>query len=140
MKVKTNDAAVQRAIKYNNGWLVINSENLALAVLGTRAKARDVASLQQDKCKVINIRDTEIEVEIEQPKPVIRADINRESTIIRPCKRVWAIADANIGKKRKEIISLCVAEGIAYNTARTQYQQWFEIQKEMKEREAQQTK
>lgn len=140
MKVTINNLLVQNEVKNNNAWLIIDKANLAIAALGSRAKARDVAAMQQDKCKVINIRDVEVEIAIEQPKPVIRADINRESTIIRPCKRVWAIADANIGKKRKEIISLCVAEGIAYNTARTQYQQWFEIQKEMKEREAQQTK
>lgn len=66
------------------------------------------------------------------------------STIENPCKRVWHIADemsaANPEMKRKDVLARCVAEGIAFYTARTQYQQWLGIQREMAEREAQQKK
>lgn len=47
-----------------------------------------------------------------------------QSEIKRPCKTVWAIADSMKGKTRAEIIAACVAKGIAFYTARTQYQQY----------------
>lgn len=56
-----------------------------------------------------------------------------ESTVERPCKLTWAIADemtkSNPEVKRKEVLEACVARGIAYNTARTQFQQWFQLNK-----------
>ena len=62
------------------------------------------------------------------------------STIERPTKAVWHIADemkaANPSVRRKEVIAECIARGIANFTARTQYQQWFQVQKEMQAREA----
>jgi hypothetical protein len=47
-----------------------------------------------------------------------------QSEIKRPCKTVWAIADSMKGAKRADIIAACVAKGIAFYTARTQYQQY----------------
>lgn len=40
------------------------------------------------------------------------------------CAQVWAIADSMPGAKRKDVIAKCREEGIAYGTARTQYQKW----------------
>lgn len=62
------------------------------------------------------------------------------STIQNPTKAVWHIADemkaANPEARRRDVIAECIARGIANFTARTQYQQWFQVQKEMAEREA----
>ena len=62
------------------------------------------------------------------------------STVARPTKMVWFIADEmqakNPAVRRKDVIAECVARGIAFLTARTQYQQWFEVQREMAERVA----
>lgn len=70
----------------------------------------------------------------------LKAEVLHESSIERPCKRVFAIADdmltSHPGAKRKDVLERCVAEGIAYYTARTQYQQWLSVRKEMAEREA----
>lgn len=67
-----------------------------------------------------------------------------QSTISKPCKQVFHIADEMKAKDpeatRSEIINECVKRGIAFYTARTQYQQWFQVQKEMKEREANQAR
>ena len=52
-----------------------------------------------------------------------------KSEIERPCDRVWAIADEMKGSRRKNVIAACVAAGIAYYTARTQYQQWKQTKK-----------
>jgi hypothetical protein len=40
------------------------------------------------------------------------------------CRNVWAIADSMPGAKRKDVIEACRAAGIAFGTARTQYQKW----------------
>lgn len=67
-----------------------------------------------------------------------------KSEIENPCKRVWHIADEMLishpGAKRKQVLEACQAAGIAFYTARTQYQQWLSVRKEMAEREAQQAK
>lgn len=64
----------------------------------------------------------------------------RMSTIPLPTKQVWNIADALVASaradaeknatpyqapKRKDVIAECVRQGVAYGTARTQYQHWF---------------
>lgn len=53
--------------------------------------------------------------------PRAKAD---HSTVEGPCKMVWRIADENRGKTRKEVLALCDEAGIAFYTARTQYQAW----------------
>lgn len=72
------------------------------------------------------------------PKKTV-AHVN-SSTIERPTKAVWHIADemkaANPSVRRKDVIAECIKRGIANFTARTQYQQWFQVQKEMQVREA----
>lgn len=59
-------------------------------------------------------------------KEVVRL---RKSIIESPSKRVWEIAEqmkaANPNVRRKDVIAACVEQGIAYYTARTQYQLWF---------------
>lgn len=51
----------------------------------------------------------------------------RESVISNPVKMVWEIADRMWGERRKDIIAECVRLGIAYNTARTQYQAFYKV-------------
>ena len=76
----------------------------------------------------------------EKKAPTVKADVVHESTAERPCKLVWHIADemvaANPAVRRKDVLAACVARGVAFYTARTQYQQWLGIQKEMAAREA----
>lgn len=60
--------------------------------------------------------------------PVV-SNINqvKSSSAKKPVKLVWEIADKMWGEPRKDIIAACVAAGIAYNTARTQYQAFYSI-------------
>lgn len=60
--------------------------------------------------------------------------VRHHSTIERPTKTVWHIADEMLAvaeangepaPRRKDVITECVYRGIAYYTARTQYQQWL---------------
>lgn len=51
--------------------------------------------------------------------------ILRKSEIESPCFVVWDTADKMIGARRKDVIAACVAKGVAFYTARTQYQLWL---------------
>lgn len=57
----------------------------------------------------------------------------RQSTVDKPVKRVWAVADEMIAADpnvtRKEVQAECVRRGIASGTARTQYQAWSTARK-----------
>jgi hypothetical protein len=69
-------------------------------------------------------------------KNIVSIEIN-QSTIAKPCNLVWEIAiemsgavhESGIAPKRSEVIAKCVEAGVAYNTARTQYQAWFKATK-----------
>lgn len=69
-----------------------------------------------------------------------RGEYKDVSTTERPCKRVWIIADEMVAidpqVRRKDVIDACVAAGVAFYTARTQYQLWLGVRKEMAAREA----
>lgn len=69
----------------------------------------------------------EVKTTPDTQEPVIRG----ESTCESPVKTVWRIADemTKQGKKRGEIIDACVAAGVAYYTARTQYQHFYTVNK-----------
>ena len=53
--------------------------------------------------------------------------ILRKSTIESPCFIVWDTADkmSKQGARRKDVIAACVEKGVAFYTARTQYQLWL---------------
>ena len=63
------------------------------------------------------------------PKKVKKStkSLPKESVIDNPVKMVWEIADRMWGERRKDIIEECVRLGIAYNTARTQYQAFYKV-------------
>ena len=71
---------------------------------------------------------------IEAPaKGKAKPEVKHKSDIERPTKTVWHIADemstANPQVRRKDVIAECVNRGIAFYTARTQYQQWLSVKK-----------
>lgn len=56
----------------------------------------------------------------------------RISVCERPTKKVWDIADKMPKATRKEVMEECVRQGVAYGTARTQYQAWFKASQNAK--------
>lgn len=64
-----------------------------------------------------------------QAKGKAKPEVKHKSGIERPTKAVWHIADemsaADPQVRRKDVIAECVRRGIAFYTARTQYQQWL---------------
>lgn len=51
------------------------------------------------------------------------------STVVSPCKLVWDIAGEMEGSPRKDIIAACQLAGVAFYTARTQYQKYTEAKR-----------
>lgn len=62
------------------------------------------------------------------------------SSVDKPCRLVWDLADAMNGARRKDVIAAAEAKGVAFYTARTQYQLWVQVQKEMANRDFNQNK
>ena len=105
-------------------------------------------ALDKKAAKVTSKKATKVAKET-TPRPVAKAtiktqDILRESRVEKPCRAVWDIAEAMRNEdptvRRKDVIEACVSRGIAYYTARTQYQEFTRCQREMAERIAQQSK
>lgn len=81
----------------------------------------------------IEVAEDASEGEAASAKGEAKPEIKRRSDIARPTKAVWHIADemfaANPQVRRKDVIAECVRRGIAFYTARTQYQQWLAAKK-----------
>lgn len=59
-------------------------------------------------------------------KAVNTLQANRgSSTVDGPVARVWEIAENNRNARRKDVVQMAVNAGVAYYTARTQYQAWY---------------
>lgn len=58
-------------------------------------------------------------------KEVKKVEKVNKSTAAKPCSLVLDICEQRKGAKRKEVLAACVEQGVAYYTARTQYQQWL---------------
>ena len=87
-------------------------------------------AMEQERDEAQNPDAPEVQADEPQPEeapaPVVKT--RNASTVESPVKRVWAIADSMPEAKRKDVIAACVAEGIAFFTARTQYQKWKQNQ------------
>ena len=66
---------------------------------------------------------------------VVEEKMSHKSTATRPCRLVWDLADSMPNSRRKDVIAAAEAKGVAFYTARTQYQLWTQVQKEMAARE-----
>ena len=62
--------------------------------------------------------------------PKLGKALNKKSLIDSPCAMVWEIAGQMEGARRKDIIEACEKAGIAFYTARTQYQRYREALRE----------
>lgn len=64
-------------------------------------------------------------------KTQVPRSIQRRSVIESPCAHVWGRAEELYAQnyKRGQIIQACIDDGVAFHTARTQYQQWFTAMK-----------
>lgn len=129
-------------------WVIIN-EDYAVGAYSGRTEARAAKVAENLSGKILKASEVTFEVVAqadeflsvtEAEHAAHRGEVSNKSTTERPCKRVWIIADdmlaANPEVKRKDVIAACIAAGVAFYTARTQYQQWLGVRKEMAAREA----
>ena len=81
------------------------------------------------------IVDAEADEKVEKNMVAVEID---KSVATKPCNLVWEIAiamnsdarkEGHLPPTRKQVIAMCVKAGVAYNTARTQYQAWFKANK-----------
>lgn len=135
-------------------WVIIN-QDYAVGAYKSRQAARDAKASEGLEGSIKNKSEVEFEVinsvepvapeaEAEKPAKATASPVLHKSEVDHPCKRVWGIAcdmkKANPDVKRGEVLAECVRQGVAYYTARTQYQQWLTIQKEEAARVASQAK
>jgi hypothetical protein len=50
--------------------------------------------------------------------------ILRKSTLANPVQVVWETCEAMRDQRRKDVVEACIKKGVAFYTARTQYQLW----------------
>lgn len=95
--------------------------------------------IKTTKC-IIAERNLTVEGALKDGAPVEKKVVDfmlKKSEIEKPCNQVWEIAiemnavvhQGEPAPKRKDVIAACVEQGVAYNTARTQYQAWFKASK-----------
>lgn len=134
-----------RDFKEANGGRVVKADEVGFAQDPTEMAEREAHNAQiaqdaDDIAAALAKDEGAAEPAVAPKEAKAKPEVLHESSIVRPCKRVFAIADEMLethpGAKRKDVLERCVAEGIAYYTARTQYQQWLSVRKEMAEREA----
>ncbi len=130
-------AASVREIK--NPWFIVNADYV-VGVYAGRAAAR-AAKATGLAGKIVSLNEITLKTAaVEEPKAKrVKAEtkpiVNR-STVESPCRLVWDLADKMAGAARKDVIAAAQEKGVAFYTARTQYQLWRQVQKEMSEREA----
>lgn len=97
-------------------------------------KANQVEAAQTETGKWVYNVNQEVAVQVEEKQAAAKIEQKEKSEVKSPCALVWEIAEEQReisvveGTKlsRKAVIEKCVAAGVAYNTARTQYQLWYQ--------------
>lgn len=97
-------------------------------------KENQVEAVQTETGKWVYNVNQEVEVQVEEKQAATTIEHKEKSEVKSPCALVWEIAEEQRdismveGTKlsRKAVIEKCVAAGVAYNTARTQYQLWYQ--------------
>lgn len=121
-------------------------EEIAIAEIATEEiAAEEISFIEEIVAEETADMIEEISAEESKTEKALKAkvepkNIENRSTVKKPCRLVWDLADAMVGASRKDVIAAAEAKGVAYYTARTQYQLWTQVQKEMAAREKAVTK
>jgi hypothetical protein len=146
MKMKKLTIAINLfdEMQAGNSWLVVQGDTVKYTAK-SRSGARTLSLITlpgQEALRVVKSADVHLDV-VACPDPVkvtkapktprVKAPaipMFHESTIDSPCSVVWGEAEATPDARRVEVIARCVAKGVAFYTARTQYQLWRQARKE----------
>lgn len=144
MKTYTTKANAIRAAK-QAGWVPGDYEIIEVgdrfgyrlneAEDASEGKALEVMEQERDETQNPDAPEEQTDAPADEPQreeaPTRVVKERNASTIEKPTRKVWEIADSMPGAKRKDIIAACVAQGIAFFTARTQYQKWMQASREV---------
>lgn len=137
------EAFAASVLEIKNPWFIVNADYV-VGVYAGRAAAR-AAKATGLAGKIVSLNEITFETAamiaaVEEPKAKrVKTEtkpIENRSTVESPCRLVWDLADKMVGAARKDVIAAAQEKGVAFYTARTQYQLWRQVQKEMAEREA----
>ena len=82
--------------------------------------------VQMDRDRMVLGTEEEPEtIEDYMPAETVVVAKHRSSSVTNPCQMVWNICEEMKGTRRGIVLQACVDKGVAFNTARTQYQQWL---------------
>lgn len=73
-------------------------------------------------------------VKVKEPKPEIRRESTMKGAVLRVFQVCDAVLAANPAARRRDLMAACLAEGIAYYTARTRIQQYIQAHRNDVER------
>ena len=130
MKTYSTKANARRTARHQLGEQVVEGQYFELIEINGQYGYRVTASDLVDE-SLANPADfgAEKPAIISGTKLVAETSKQRnKSGVSNPVQQVWAVADSMPTAKRKEIIATCVEQGIAFFTARTQYQRWKQHQ------------
>ncbi len=145
MKAYSTKSTARRAAKQQFGSDAIEGQHYELVTVGEQFAFRSLVSTVAEETPAAEVATAEPEAPESAIDPVGQAEAGQpapasddeatatpatdskprnKSTVASPVRQVWAIADSLPGAKRKDIVAACVEQGIAFFTARTQYQKW----------------
>ncbi len=137
MKTYSSKANARRAAKQQFGSDAIEGQHYELVTVGEQFAFTELVTTGAEETPAVEAAAPEQVATASAIDPVAQAEAPasndatpatetkpRKSTVASPVRQVWAIADSIPGAKRKDIVAACVEQGIAFFTARTQYQKW----------------
>ena len=128
MKTYSTKANARRAARQQLGEQVIEGQDFELIEIDGQYGYQPTLGDLLDK----SLTDAELEKPAisTDAKPVVKTPKQRnKSSASNPVQLVWTMGDSMPTAKRKEIIAACVELGVAFFTARTQYQKWKQARK-----------
>ena len=111
-----------------------NAMRAAKSAHAAEVEANQVKVVETEAGKWVYLVEVEVEIEVEEKKEAVKNEHKEKSEVKKPCSLVWEIAEESreyaiateTKLSRKDVIEKCVKAGVAYNTARTQYQLWHQ--------------
>lgn len=121
MKAYSTRANARRAARQELGEDAVEDQDFELIEVdgqhGFRVMTDDMTNATQAELTAPN-------ADAAKEAPPTESTPRNKSSVANPVQQVWAVADAMPEAKRKDIIAACVEQGVAFFTARTQYQKW----------------
>jgi hypothetical protein len=121
MKAYSTKANARRAARQQLGEEAVEDQDFELMEIGEQYGYRVLVDGLADNTQG---ETDEAATGLTDAAPTAVTKPRTKSTVANPVQLVWALANSMPRAKRKDIIAACVEQGVAFYTARTQYQLW----------------